>query len=99
MKRSIASVLLGVALPLGAAIAVTAPSSPAMAQWVAPPPPPSYYVAGYQPIYYNGYAHYYYGGYWHYRGRDGRWNYYRHEPEYLGRYRGGWGSRYHGWRR
>jgi hypothetical protein len=97
MKRTLRYSLLAVALPLCAATAVLAPETVAWAQYVPPPPPPAY-VASYSPVYYNGYAHYYYNGYWHYRDRYGHWNYHRHEPAYLGGYRGGWAGRYHHWR-
>jgi hypothetical protein len=97
MKRTVSSALLAAVLPLGAATAVLVTEPVALAQYVPPPPPPSY-VASYSPVYYNGYAHYYYNGYWHYRDRYGHWNYYRHEPGYLGGYRGGWAGRYHHWR-
>jgi len=95
MNRTIRSKFLGIVLPLGALLAVVAPSATAHAQY-APPPPG--YVASYEPVYYNGYAHYYYGNHWYYRDHAGAWQYYNHEPAYFGAYRGHWADHYHHWR-
>lgn len=97
MKRTISSLLLGVILPLGAAVAVTAPATDAHAQRYYyhggyAPPSPAWY-ANRRPIYYNGYAHYYYNNHWYYRDRYGAWQYYERPPQYFCTYR----DEYYGW--
>lgn len=92
MKRTIASLLLGVVLPLGAAVAVTAPATDAHAQYRPYPPAPTWYAYR-RPVYYNGYAHYYYANRWWYRDRYGSWQYYDRPPGYFCTYR----DEYYGW--
>ena len=97
MKRSIISLVLGVALPLAATVAVVAAPSTAQAQYYGRygyyrPPPPAYYTR-YRPVYYNGYAHYYYNNAWYYRDGYGNWQTYEHEPEGLVGYRTTWDGR------
>jgi hypothetical protein len=95
MKR-IASLVLGVALPLAAMATVVAVPSTAQAQYRYgyryAPPPPAYYTR-YRPVYYNGYAHYYYNNSWYYRDSYGNWQTYEREPEGLVGYRTTWDGR------
>jgi len=98
MKRSIASLVLGVALPLAAVATVVAVPSTAEAQYrygygrYYAPPPPAYYTR-YRPVYYNGYAHYYYNNSWYYRDAYGNWQTYEREPDYLVGHRTTWDGR------
>ncbi len=87
MKRTISSLLIAAALPLGAAVAVLSTSTDAEAQYRAHYAVPAWYVARYRPVYYNGYAHYYYGGYWHYYRPGYGWYYYNSPPQYFCTYR------------
>jgi hypothetical protein len=91
--KTIAKLVLSVAVPLAA---VAAYAAPAEAQVVYTYPSAAY-VASYQPVYYNGYAHYYYNNSWYYRDHGG-WHGYATEPGYLHGYRGGWAGRRYGWR-
>jgi hypothetical protein len=83
--KSILSQALLLSLPLGAAVAIGAPTV-AQAQEAAPP---AEFVASFTPEYFEGRPVYYYRNMWYYR--DGnRWSYYRSEPAYLRDRRSHW---------
>ena len=81
-------------VPAGMAVGVFSPTD-ALAQvvYVAPPAPPSAYIAVNRPEYYGGHATYLYNGSWYYRDGHGSWNYYRHEPPQLHERRAHWDAR------
>jgi hypothetical protein len=92
MKRSILW-LAAAAAPLALLVA---PSHDAKAQVVVQVGPPSFYVASYEPMYYNGFAHYWWRDHWYYRDH-GAWRWWEHEPGFLHDHRGEWEHHRHGW--
>jgi hypothetical protein len=79
MKR-VPSLAIASALSVAAVAGVFAVTTPAAAQYVAPPVE---VIATVVPVYHEGHPTYWYHGYWHWRDAHGAWAHYEVEPGYL----------------